>query len=277
MEVERARFALLDTLHTRGAGSLPADRDALAGMESWVARLAGPYEGDLVAEEMRGPGAAHAVLAQPMVYVHAPLLSFVPPGSIADAATISFKDALLACLVEPPAPRTERSMLVRVRDAYRGGAEVEQLTPQVRLLEEAEAGLPFLARAWEARVEDASDSSELRDLARALRKAPVEHAVQAARAALLVVAMDEPSTGTEPTELDGERPHDVRIGWVGLAPSTVGTSTVGASTFASKLLLRVRRHVDPAWISSSRRAEYAAGLDGCALALDLVADLEARR
>ena len=75
-----------------------------------------------------------------------------------------------------------------------------------------------------------------------------------------------PIGDAEPKHAGDERPHDVRIGWVGLGMAG-----------ASRLMLRVRRHVDPAWISSSRRAEYAAGLDGCALAMDLVADLEARR
>lgn len=62
VRVERARAALLDDLHTRGAGLTTEDRGALGRMESWTADLAGPYPGDVVAEGLRGPGAAHAVL-----------------------------------------------------------------------------------------------------------------------------------------------------------------------------------------------------------------------
>jgi hypothetical protein len=34
-------------------------------------------------------------------------------------------------------------------------------------------------------------------------------------------------------------------------------------------LLRFRKRVDPGWISVPRRADYAAALDACALALDI--------
>ena len=72
---------------------------------------------------------------------------------------------------------------------------------------------------------------------------------------LLVVAMDEPSDGGGPTELDGERAHAIRIGVVDLA--------------ASKILLRIRRLVDPSWISLAKKSEYANGLDSCGLAFDV--------
>ena len=57
------------------------------------------------------------------------------------------------------------------------------------------------------------------------------------------------------TELDGERPHDVRIGLVDLT--------------SAKMLLRLRKRVDPTWISMNARAQYASGLDACALAMDV--------
>jgi hypothetical protein len=34
-------------------------------------------------------------------------------------------------------------------------------------------------------------------------------------------------------------------------------------------LLRLRRRVDPGWISPAVRAEYASGIDSCVLALDV--------
>ena len=66
---------------------------------------------------------------------------------------------------------------------------------------------------------------------RAFERAPIAGAKRAAKAPLLVFAMDEPGDGRGPTELDGERPHEVRVGVVDLA--------------AAKLLLRLRRRVDP--------------------------------
>jgi hypothetical protein len=38
---------------------------------------------------------------------------------------------------------------------------------------------------------------------------------------------------------------------------------------AGKVLLWLRRRVDPGWISVAKRADYASGLDACALALDV--------
>jgi hypothetical protein len=67
--------------------------------------------------------------------------------------------------------------------------------------------------------------------------------------------MDEPGDGAGPTELDGERAHAVRIGIVDLA--------------AARPLLRLRKLVDPTWISLAKKSEFASGLDGCGLALDV--------
>jgi hypothetical protein len=86
-------------------------------------------------------------------------------------------------------------------------------------------------------------------------KAPIEGAREAAKAGLLVYAMDEPGEPGGATELDGERAHMVRVGIVDLT--------------AAKVLLRVRRRVDPSGITPAKRSLYASGLDGCGLALDI--------
>jgi hypothetical protein len=72
---------------------------------------------------------------------------------------------------------------------------------------------------------------------------------------MLLMVMDESGDGKGPTELDGERPHDVRVALVDLA--------------SARMVLRLRRHVDPAWIGTAARSEHASGLDGCALAFDV--------
>jgi hypothetical protein len=261
-ETERARAALLDDLRMRANGATAADKAALPRLESWVTRLAGPYEGDVVIGDLRGPGALRASLARPLVYVHGSMAALADASAVADAASSSYKDALLGCLFDPPAARTEKALLARVRDAYRNGAAVEQATPRVRLLAEAEAGLPLLQPAWAQRVSEAVEAPDLEGLRKELRKAPIERAVEAAKAPLLLAVIDEPGTAG-PIELDGERPHEVR-----LVLADMGTGTIW---------LRLRKHADPAWISTAHRSEYAAGLDGCAVAMDVVADLEARR
>jgi hypothetical protein len=261
LEIERARSALLDELHARSAALTEADRGFLARADASLERLAGPYEGDVVADELRGPGAIDAIFARPAVYVRGPVSAFTASAAVAEAAATSFKDALMLCLVEPPAARTEKSMMAQVRLAYDGGAGIEEHSPQVRLLEEAELGLPFLLAPWEERVRGAAATADLSLLKAALHRAPTGQAAKAAKAQLLLCALDEPGT-VGPTELDGERAHDVRLGLVELS--------------TSRVLLRVRRHVDPAWISKVRRAEYAVGLDSCALGYDVRSELARR-
>ena len=84
---------------------------------------------------------------------------------------------------------------------------------------------------------------------------PIVRAKQAVRAELLLAALDEPSDGGGPTELDGERAHAVRIVLVDLA--------------SEKVLLRTKKLVDPTWISLAKKSTYASGLDSCGLAFDV--------
>jgi hypothetical protein len=46
---------------------------------------------------------------------------------------------------------------------------------------------------------------------------------------------------------------------------------------SGQLLLRFRRGVDPSWLSPAARAEYASGIDSCALAFDLREALAGQR
>jgi hypothetical protein len=254
-EIDGTKAALLATVHGKAATLTAEDRGAVGRMESWLVRFSGPYEGDLVADELRSSGAFAALLARPSVYVRGPVAMFADPIKIAETAAASAKDSLLLCLLEPPASRLEKVMLPEVRIAYGRGVTLEEHTARVRRLHEAEVGLPFLHPRWSERVVNAEDPNELVRLRRDFEKAPIEAAKQAVRAGVLVFAMDEPGDGAGPTELDGERAHAVRIGIVDLA--------------AARPLLRLRKLVDPTWISLAKKSELASGLDGCGLALDV--------
>jgi len=254
-EIDGTKAALLATVHGRAATVTAEDRGAVGRMESWLVRFSGPYEGDFVADELRAPGAFAAVMARSAVYVRGPVGMFVDPPKIAETAATSAKDSLLLCLLEPPASRVEKDMLPKVRIAYGRGATMEEHTPNVRRLHDAQVGLPFLLPRWSERVLTAEDPNELLRLRRDFEKAPIEAAKEAVRASILVFAMDEPGDGAGPTELDGERAHAVRIGVVDLA--------------AARPLLRLRKLVDPTWISLAKKSEYATGLDGCGLAVDV--------
>lgn len=254
-EIDSSKAALLAAVHARAATVTAEDRGAVARMESWLISFSGAYEGDFVADELRGSGAFAAAMTRSAVYVRGPVAMFVDPPKIAETAATSAKDSLLLCLLEPPPSHVETVMLPKVRIAYGRGKAMEEHTANVRRLHDAQVGLPFLLPRWSERVLAADDPNELVRLRRDFEKAPIDAAKAAVRASVLVFAMDEPGDGVGPTELDGERAHAVRIGIVDLA--------------AARPLLRLRKLVDPTWISMAKKSEYAGGLDGCGLAVDV--------
>jgi hypothetical protein len=254
-ELERTRSTLIHAVQAHGTSLAPDDRQAVARADSWLMGSSKAYEGDLVAPELRAPGAFAAALSRPTVYVHGALEAFRASTRIAEAASTSAKDAFLLCLLEPPAARNEKTLLASVRAAYSDGSVLERRTSNVHRLYAAEVGLPLLLPTWTDRVEAARETWELTRLRKELDRAPLDEATQAASAGLLLFVMDEPGDGPGPTEIDGERSHEVRVGLVDLR--------------AARVVLRLRRRSDPSWISSSARSQYASGLDACRLALDV--------
>lgn len=250
LELERARASLIDTVRTESASLTPDDLAKVPLVASWLSRLSGAYDGDVVDDGLRAPGALDAVLARPTIYVRGPLGSFGTTASVAEVAAASSKDAFARCLLAPPASRTEKAVLGTVLTTHGGS---DGLGAHLHRLDDAEVILPLLQPAWAEGVRQAPDLESVMRQRRQLDKTPVERGVPTLKAGQLLAVMDEPSHGG-PTELDGEGPHDVRITLVDLA--------------GGKVLLRLRRHVDPSWISSGKRPMYAAALDGCLLAID---------
>jgi hypothetical protein len=259
-DFEAARGTLVGEVEAKAALLTDADRAAAARMESFVQRAAATYEGDYVAAALREPGGFDAALARGAVYVRGPSEQLTTASGTVQAASASVRDPFLTCLVAPPAARTERALLEKVHRAYAG--DLEPPAGAVRRLRDVQLGLPFLAPAWAAKVAAAQDWDELAVLRRAFEKAPVDAATAGLRAGLLIVAVDEPGDAGATTELDGEKPHPVRVGLVDLASSSV--------------LLRYRGKTDPAGFSPEKRPLYASGLDSCALAFDVRASLTRR-
>jgi hypothetical protein len=127
-------------------------------------------------------------------------------------------------------------------------AHVERLDPLLQ-------ALPLLEPAWKQRIQAADSDRALATYQKLFDAAPLRAAVRAAKARQLLAVMDEPGDPKAPAELDGERPHAVRVTLTEMESGNVR--------------LRYRGNVDPSWISERTRAEYASGIDGCALALDL--------
>jgi hypothetical protein len=246
-ETEEARAKLLEAIRVESTALGPEELGFMGRVEPWLQRLSRAYEGDVVTEQLRGDKELPALLQRPSVYVRGPIGAFGSTAAIAEAASTSVKDAFVVCLLDPPGSRTERALLAKVRSS---GLRA----PQARRLHDVDVGVRQFQIPWAERARAAQDAKELAAINEQLARVPNDDTRRAARAELLLVAMDEPDE-PGPAELDGERAHQVRIGVVDLA--------------ASRVLVRLRRHVDPSWISAPTRASYAGALDSCALAFDV--------
>jgi hypothetical protein len=262
-ELETDRANLLERFRREAAGLTSEQRTIGERVQGLLEQAAGPYTGDAVTAELRSAAALAGALARPTVYVRGPVQSFTRLSGVRESAAASFGDAFVLCLLDPPSTRTEKLLLSRARSALSGGERVERAAPHVSRLYHALAGLPYLSPPWEARVKAAEKARELELLRRDFERAPLKGAKAAAQAELLLYAMDEPGDRSVPAELDGERPHHVRVGLVDLS--------------SRKQLLALRRKVDPSWLSPTARAEYASGIDACSLALDVRAEVTGQK
>lgn len=263
--LEAARGLLLERLDREARGIGPSERALVERLRPWLERAQEAPTNDFIADELAAEGALARTLSRPTVYVRLPLASGTSDADLSRGAAQSFKDALVLCLLDPPATRTEQALAGRARSSFAGGESMRAVAHVERLLG-ALLSLPLLTPEFRARVAAAESELDLDRLERALERAPLASARRAFAAELFLFALDEPGLENGPTELDGERAHHVRVGLVDLA--------------AGKPLLNLRRRVDPSWISPARRAEYAAAIDSCSLALDVhgaVADARAKR
>ena len=259
-DFEQARASLLGTAEAATASLTRVDVGTEGRIESWLLRAAGSYDGDVISDRVRAPGALAALLssessAHAAVYLRGTMSQVSTPAGIVEAAAASVEDPFLACLLDPPPTRAEKALLAKVHATYAGDAAVRARAANVRRLRDVQLGLPFLLPSWSEKVSRASTREELSSLGRAFERAPIEAAKRGLQSELLIFAIDEPGDTARPAELDGERAHDVRLGVVDLTTDTV--------------LLRLRRRVDPSAISMDKRPLYAGGIDACGLAFDV--------
>ncbi|HEX4341570.1 MAG TPA: hypothetical protein VH062_36925 [Polyangiaceae bacterium] len=250
-QLEHARAALLDTATKKRAQLSSDDLQTLDRLTTVLLHAPGPYEGDKLANEARGAGALSALLERPMIYVRGPEEAFRSDETLRRAALLSYADAFVRCLVDPPRTRTEKAYLERIRQA----SETDAPAARVHRLYDLVAGLPLLQTPWRDKVKAATELRELTSLDSELHMAKLDETIAAARARLVLFVMDESSAPTGLSELDGERAHDVRVTLFDLEQHAP--------------LLRLRRHVDPAAFSDRGRASRATALDACALSLDV--------
>jgi hypothetical protein len=255
-ELAHTRATLLAQWQTHSESLAPKDKKFIERVERAIAGLRTTDSSGMVADELPTPGALASTLGRPAVYLRTSLATLDgSPSSIARAAADSGKDTLLLCLIEPPTTLEEKLLLAKARAAMAGGTAQLEHTPNVLRLHDAEVGLPMLLDPWRERIQSAKDGRTLQRLERDFRHAPINAAKRAVRSEVLIAVLDEPNDKGSVTELDGEAPHGIRLAIIELD--------------SGRALLRVRRHVDPRWISSHRRPQYARELDGCRFALDV--------
>ncbi len=246
---EARRSALLDAAYKRQLS--PSERELLPRAESALKQLAASYDGDLLSPEVRAPGALDALLTTPIVYVSGLVTDFGGARPVAIGTQESTKDAFLYCLFDPPRSRDETSLLPKVL-AAQSLAAIEQRTPNVSLLRDAEGGIPLLLPSWIDRVKKTNSGIELAQLESAFAKSPIEKAKRAAGARYLLAALDE---GIGPTAFVGDRAHETRV--------------LLFDVTLSKVMLRLRKHVDPAFLSAPQRKKHSVEMDQCAVAFDV--------
>ncbi len=111
---ERRRAALVGAVEAHASSLSESEKNVLPRVEAAMRRLAGPYEGDFVASELRADGALSRLLASPTMYVRGNIENITRAPSIASLAEESTKDALLFCLFDPPASREEKTIAAKV-------------------------------------------------------------------------------------------------------------------------------------------------------------------
>lgn len=255
-ETEELRTSLVERWRRASSRLSARERSLLARVKPWFKRSAGKYPGDLVAEQLKRPGALASVLKQPTVYLRGALDDVKTGEGLSQSARESTNDAFLLCLLDPPKVRKEKALLGRVRSAYSAGETMHRATGHVARLGDAVVGLPFLGEGWHTELAEAKHYQQLERLGESFERAPLEGARRAAQAKLLLFAIDEPGEASAVSELDGERPHHVRVGLIELE--------------TGRELLRLRRRVDPNDLSDTIRSEYARGMDSCSLALQVL-------
>jgi hypothetical protein len=254
-ELANAREGLAGAIRREAASLSEQDRSVVSRVEPWLLSASKTDEGELFAAEIRSPEKFGTLMRRPTLYVRGPLAGFRQPAQLGDTAAESVKDSFVLCLLEPPTERTEKVLLEKASKTIAGGPAFEALTSQVHRLHDVNVVLPLLDADSLRHAEESENPLELSQLKALFDRAPIARGKAAAHAELLLYVIDEAKDPGTVTELDGASPHHARIGLVDLV--------------AKKPLLRLRKHLDPSWVSLKRRSRYAHELDSCRLALDV--------
>lgn len=241
----------LGALATQMERSISAARRArLAKIEPFIARSSARQPSDFSSEvaspEWRDPEARRRLLAEPVFYLRGDSEVLAQAEARRAAIAEGQIDAFPSCLAAPPTSEKESAHLRRI-----GVLAPMPVTP----VSEAQALLAFSAQDLRAEATRAEHMRQLRELRSRLEGAQIAQRARAASARTLLLVIDEPVPRGVPRDFDGEAPHDVRVVLVDLD--------------TGEEHLRVRRHVNPVWISEKSRLSASRALDSCKLAREL--------
>ncbi|MEZ4370775.1 MAG: hypothetical protein R3B07_08115 [Polyangiaceae bacterium] len=246
------------------AQQLPAGDQRVARLskvQAWLTRESAQYPGDATSPELKDPRQLSDTLRRNLYYLRTDLLAARAGTPAKDLAGASSRDAFLLCFLSPPKDREQRTLLSRVRTAYAGDERLGWDTRFAASLNAAYQGLPYLQSDWLEKVKRSSDLRALESLEREQARAPLPATLKALDSELLLAVFDEPGEAGATVELDGERPHVVRVSLIDLE--------------RDRVVLRRRSRVAPDWIPEATRIRYARGLDACALGYDIRQSLDA--
>lgn len=253
--VSTLRAEVLAAHDKASSGLRKRDKELRQRVEIAVAQALNTYRGDVLSEEVRDPALFRELLQKPGIYLRASIRDLKKPEGLKLAAENSLKDAFLVCLLDPPPGTKEREMVERVYVAYRSGPELDKATLPFFRLQAGLAFLPIFEAPWRESVLHAKELSGLQYLKKTIERAPIDVARAVARSETMLILLDEEKLPGSPSEFDGSSKHFVQVHLVKLDSQTT--------------VLRLRRLVDPEWISENRRLRYASGLLACRLAKEL--------
>lgn len=254
-QLETARGQLVAEHATATAPLAERAPEKVAAVHRWLAKVSGLYRDDHVATRLRRAGGLDRELSRGALYLRGPQDAIRSGKRRPAAIAESQKDAFVTCLVSPPPSAEEKALIPTVAATYRGTPPSPQRQARIHPLKILLAAQPVLDASWSDALASAASVAELSERRRDLERADLGRAAKAVEAELLVYVIDEPKKPDTPAEVDGAHDHMVRVGIVDLA--------------TSKELLRMRRRVEPSWISESHRVDYARGLNACRLAVDV--------
>ena len=254
VEFRREKAQVLKRLELETQALSQELRRKTAFLDELLEQAQAQYPGDFVDPLVRDVTKLGELLERPLVYVRGAIHEFQTKRERRSTFPEGGPDALIRCLIEPPPSTSESDLLRHLGHVYQPATFRGRFVN----MEPAYRAFDFIDSDFKTQLESTQAARNLTALSRKLDAAKLREAASAAKAELFVYVLDEPKVKGVPSDLDGEAEHDLRF------------SIVDLST--QKTLVRVRRRVDPEWISEKSRIAYSRELNSCRLAWELRRD-----